>query len=218
MKSSPRSRKSRTEIFAPGSNPKVGDSTRSKRARLGKSPQHSADTLQTRNQDLTHVMLSNFPSSPKHSNFVDLTSSPSPGRLPASPYFPRSNGAKTASQQNEISERFKVKNLRAKSSVDPDSHFHLLWGQLDDSLELVFAGRASNTLDEEDYRRAQAICQQGDAPRVSDRLRRKCGAYVKGPLKKSLLDQCHNSNVDVLRNTVEAWATWQAQVVRFCSL
>ena len=213
LKKSPRAGRTTSSKGRIGSDHEVEGPTRIKRARLGKSPRSSAKTLQTRDQDLSHAMLSNFPSSPNHSNFVDLTSSPTSGRKSALSAYPRSNGANTAPQHNETSKRLVVKNLRQSSNVDLDSYFQTLWGQLDGALEVIFAGKGIDSLNEESYRRAENICRHGGASKASDKLRRRCGTYVRGPMKTSLLEQSHNSNIDVLRNTVEAWATWQTQVV-----
>jgi hypothetical protein len=51
------------------------------------------------------------------------------------------------------------------------------------------------------------------AVEAKKRLVAKCKIYVDGPLKQGVEQMLGRQNVDVLRATLQAWATWNSQLV-----
>lgn len=110
--------------------------------------------------------------------------------------------------------RLVVKNLRTGPRLDQDSYFEKVWAQLEAALVAVFNGAKPETSLEELYKGSENVCRQGRAAALARKLRNKCVEHVAGHLRQNLLARTAGaSNIDTLRNVVDAWASWQSKLV-----
>lgn len=147
---------------------------------------------------------------PNGKEVVDITSSPD-----NSPAKPR-NGIirKTAPNvsANAGPKRLMVKNFRPTRKVDPKAFLEQTWQKIDAALDTIFKQGEIDFSLEELYRGVENLCRQNMARDVKERLVRKCKEYVGGALKTKVKESLVRTNVDVLRVTLQAWATWHDQV------
>lgn len=141
---------------------------------------------------------------------IDLGSSPD--NSPA-----RKNGLRKATPNigsNIGPKKLLVKNFRPTRTVDPKEFLDQTWQKVDAALDTIFQQDKINFSLEELYRGVENICRQGMAVEAKKRLVAKCKTYVDGPLKQGVEQMLGRQNVDVLRATLQAWATWNSQLVR----
>ena len=139
-------------------------------------------------------------------NVIDLTASPgnSPKKLPSRP---RPN------LHPELGvKKIQVKNLRTVTRTDPRQYFTTVWDKLDKSLTAVYNGEKVAYSLEELYKGVENVCRQQHAEELNSKLENRARTHVKDAVRKSLLDRIDGSNVDVLRNVVDAWAAWATQM------
>ncbi|KAF2797544.1 cullin-4B [Melanomma pulvis-pyrius CBS 109.77] len=138
---------------------------------------------------------------------VDITSSPD--NSPAKP-----NGMRTAALNMHATgpKRMLVKNFKPARKVDPRVFLDQTWKKIEEALETVFSQGKINFSLEELYRGVENLCRQGLAKEACDRLVSKSKAYITGTLKAKVKETVGRKDVDVLRATLQAWATWGAQM------
>ena len=99
--------------------------------------------------------------------------------------------------------------------VDRKVFLDQTWQKVDAALETIFQQSEINFSLEELYRGVENLCRQGLAKDAKDRLVTKCKGYVNGTLKTRVKEMMGRKDVDVLRATLQAWATWNAQMVSY---
>lgn len=106
-----------------------------------------------------------------------------------------------------------VKNFKLARKVDPKVFLDQTWGKIDAALDIVFKNGEINFSLEELYRGVENLCRQGLAKDVCDRLVVKSKEHITGTLKAKVKETTGRKDVDVLRATLQAWATWGSQMV-----
>jgi cullin-4 len=137
---------------------------------------------------------------------IDLTCSPttSPRKLPSRP---RPN------LHPELGvKKIQVKNLRTIARQDPRAYFDTVWEKLDKSLSAVYQGSRVTYSLEELYKGVENVCRQGFAEELSGRLEQRARSHVKDAVRRSLLSGIERDNIHVLRDVVDAWTSWIAQM------
>ncbi|KAH7083594.1 Cullin family-domain-containing protein [Paraphoma chrysanthemicola] len=143
---------------------------------------------------------------------VDISSSPD--NSPAKANGQR-NGMRKAAPSMHASggpKRLLVKNFKPTRKVDPRVFLDQTWHKIDKALDTIFAQGAIDFSLEEMYRGVENVCRQGMAKDIKERLVAKCKDYVGGSLKAKVKQSLGRTNVEVLRATLHAWATWNEQV------
>jgi len=184
----------------------------SKRAKLGSSPAETANPP-TPEKTMTTASMYHFPSkraSLGGSDVVDLTTGPD-----NSPSRQLNALKKTAPNMhaNAGPKKLLVKNFKPTRRVDPKVFLEQTWQKVDAALDTIFQQGNIDFSLEELYRSVENLCRQGVARDAKNRLVAKCKAYVGGPLKQRVDETLGRQNVDVLRATLQAWATWNEQLV-----
>jgi cullin-4 len=228
MSSQKRKHSERTirELFTsqqkPNTNSNGPVSPTSKRARLDSdsSPPAPADAEKGRPGTMSTANMYHFPSKnggiPKGVEIVDLSSSPPNGNSPVKPTSPKNGMRKVAPNMhaNGGPKRMLVKNFKPARKTDPKVFFNDTWAKVDKALDTVFEqGKIDFSL-EELYRGVENLCRQGMAQDTSERLVGKCRTYIEETLKEKIEEKAGWKDVDVLRATLGAWATWMDQMVR----
>jgi cullin-4 len=150
---------------------------------------------------------------PGNAEVVDISSSPD--NSPARPSGQR-NGLRNTRpnmQANAGPKKLLVKNFKPTRKVDPKVFLDQTWQKVDAALETIFQQGQIDFSLEELYRGVENLCRQGLAKDAKDRLVTKCRGYVGGTLKTKVKDTLARKNVDVLRATLQSWATWNEQMV-----
>ncbi|KAF2011380.1 Cullin-domain-containing protein [Aaosphaeria arxii CBS 175.79] len=196
-----------TELFTtqhPKPNSTAALSPTSKRSRIGSSeaPSESA-AMSTAN-------MYHFPSR-SGKEVIDIASSPD-----TSPKAPQQkNGLRKATPNiagGTAPKRMLVKNFKPARKIDPKAFLNQTWEKVDKALDTVFAqGKIDFSL-EELYRGVENLCRQGLAKDTCDRLDAKCKRYITDTLKEKVKETLGRKDVDVLRATLQAWATWMDQM------
>jgi cullin-4 len=106
-----------------------------------------------------------------------------------------------------------VKNFKLARKVDPKVFLDQTWSKIDAALDIVFTNGEINFSLEELYRGVENLCRQGLAKDVCERLVVKSKEHITSTLKAKVKDTVGRKDVDVLRATLQAWATWGAQMV-----
>jgi len=132
---------------------------------------------------------------------IDITSSPD------------NSPRKAANMHAGGPKKMLVKNFRPARKVDPKVFLDQTWQKVDGALDTVFSQGVIDFSLEELYRGVENLCRQGLAKEACERLVVKCRAYITDTLKARVKETIGRKDVDVLRATLQAWATWQAQMV-----
>jgi cullin-4 len=192
-----------------GTAPLSPSSKRPKLASASASSPAEAATTSTPEPAMSTASMYHFPSKRAEPEVIDLGSSPdnSPARKTgfrkATPNLSANTGPK----------KLLVKNFRPTRSVDPKAFLDQTWRKVDAALDTIFQQGTINFSLEELYRGVENICRQGMAVEAKKRLVAKCKTYVSGPLKQRVEDVLERHNVEVLRAALQAWATWNEQLV-----
>lgn len=152
---------------------------------------------------------------PSSAEVVDISSSPD--NSPAKAIGQRNGLRKTTpnTQANAGPKKLLVKNFRPTRKVDPKVFLDQTWQKVDAALETIFQQGQINFSLEELYRGVENLCRQGLAKDAKERLVMKCRGYVGGTLKVKVKETMGRKDVDVLRATLQAWVTWNEQMVSF---
>jgi cullin-4 len=189
----------------------VASSPDSKRQKIhtalhASSPGASSDTLRAES-------MYNFPSRQRASsnNAIDLTDSPTGSPAPRRPLM------KSAAQANFNAQlgakKIVVKNLRTTPRSDPKQYLNQTWEKLNTSLDAIFRDTKIPYSLEELYRGVENVCRQGYAAELCGKLEDKARTYAVTCVKAERLGDLQQSNVDMLKAVVEAWAVWNRQMV-----
>jgi hypothetical protein len=148
------------------------------------------------------------------STVIDLTASPDKN-VSGSPLRKVSNGVRsTASTASSGPKKLLVKNFRTTTKSDPEQYYIKLWQELEDALDAIFTRDAKPFSMEHLYRGVENVCRQDKAPRLFQKLQVKCKQHITSNVRNSLVKAIEGKpNTEVLRITVEAWATWRRQMV-----
>jgi cullin 4 len=188
-----------------------------KRTKLDTDPL-AEETETTRTPPITPTLDSrnmyNFPSKKGNVDVVDLSSSP-PGSSSAKASDSRNGVRRIAANMhsNAGPKKLIVKNFKPTRKADPKVFLEQTWDKVNKALETIFLGDQINFSLEEMYRGVENLCRQGMAKEAKERLVVKCRAYIRGTLRAKPLETVGRKNVDVLRATLQAWATWNEQMV-----
>jgi cullin-4 len=189
----------------------VASSPDSKRQKLHTAPHASSPTAVSEN--LRAESMYNFPSRHRSSsnNAIDLTASPTASPAPRRPLM------KSAAQANFNThlgaKKIVVKNLRTTLRSDPKQYLNLTWDKLNKSLDAIFEDSKIPYSLEELYRGVENVCRQGHAAELCGKLEEKARTYAATSVKAGRLGDLQQSNVDMLKAVVEAWAVWNRQMV-----
>ena len=182
---------------------KLAETPRSKRQKLRPSSP-APDRLPA-------TSMYSFPSRNKTigSNVIDLTDSPNASPSPRKPLKPtRSNY-----NPNLGAKKIVVKNLRTAPRADPSQYLDQTWMRLAVSLDAIFAGKSVLPYSmEELYKGAENVCRQGHSAELCGRLEQKAQTYA-GSLQRSLLQGIDAESTVLLQEVVNAWSTWNRQMV-----
>jgi cullin-4 len=211
-----------TELFTTQSKPNVASaplSPTSKRTRRESSPIASTEVVAPAASisNLSTADMYHFPSKradiPSSAHVVDITSSPE--NSPAKANSQRTGARKAAPNMHANSgpKRLLVKNFKPTRKVDPKVFLDQTWQKIEKALDTIFHQDAIDFSLEELYRGVENVCRQNMAKDVKERLIAKCKDYVGGSLKAKVKESLGRTNVDVLRATLQAWATWNSQMV-----
>jgi cullin-4 len=193
----------------------------SKRTKLDSSVKSDSDVVKTPppTPAMSTASMYHFPSKrasiPGNAEIVDISSSPD--NSPAKAIGQR-NGMRKATpnmQANAGPKKLLVKNFKPTRRVDPKIFLDQTWQKVDAALETIFQQGQIDFSLEELYRGVENLCRQGLAKDAKERLVTKCRGYVGGTLKAKVKDMVGRKHVDVLRATLQAWATWNEQMVSF---
>ncbi|KAL6702853.1 hypothetical protein ACN47E_000880 [Coniothyrium glycines] len=217
------SEKSIKDLFNTQSKPNIAAvvplSPTNKRTRRASSPiastEHATPTARTNTMSTTDMY--HFPSKrasmPGSGGVVDITSSPD--NSPAKAGGIQRNGMRKTAPNMHASggpKRLMVKNLKPIRKVDPKIFLDQTWQKIDKALDTIFRQGDIDFSLEELYRGVENLCRQNMAKEVKERLLTKCKEYVGGSLKAKVKESIGRPNVDVLRATLKAWATWNSQM------
>ena len=211
------------ELFTTQSKPNLAAaaplSPNSKRTRRESSPVASSDVASSPIpiDNMSAADMYHFPSKraevANQGNVVDITSSPD--NSPAKANVQRTTMRKQAPNihVNSGPKRLIVKNFRPTRKVDPRVFLDQTWQKIEKALDTIFRQGDIDFSLEELYRGVENVCRQNMAKDVKERLIIKCRDYVGGSLKAKVKDSLGRANVDVLRATLQAWVTWNSQMV-----
>jgi cullin-4 len=190
---------------------KLAETPRSKRQKLRPSSPAS--------EKLSTTSMYSFPSRHKTNadNVIDLTSSPSGSPSPRKLLKP----GHLNHNPNLGARKIVVKNLRAVPRADPNQYLDQTWNKLAASLDAIFRDAPVPYSLEELYKGAENVCRQGHSAELCSRLEQKIRVYAES-LQKTLLAGIDSENTVVLEEVVNAWSTWNKQIVSidvdFCDL
>ncbi|WPG99377.1 Cullin-domain-containing protein [Acrodontium crateriforme] len=150
-------------------------------------------------------------SSPAHDNgMVDLTASSPPSSQSRRLSGPvKRNGINSHAGAKKLV----VKNLRTTTSWDSKAYLEKIWGQLDETLAVIFKDGEESFSKEDLYRGVENICRQGGASTLFSRLDSRCKTHIERNLLAPLLEKAGEDNVTVLGAVLGAWTRWRAQMV-----
>ena len=202
------------ELFTSQQKPNVSGaaalSSSSKRPKLGSSP---TEVSPIPDRTMSTASMYHFPSKrvgAATTEVIEIGSSPD--NSPA-----RKNALRKATpnmSSNAGPKKLLVKNFRPTRTVDPKVFLDQTWQKVDTALDTIFQQGKIDFSVEELYRGVENICRQGMAVEAKKRLVAKCKTHVDGPLKQGVEQMLARQNVDVLRATLQAWDTWNSQLVR----
>lgn len=106
-----------------------------------------------------------------------------------------------------------VKNFKTgRKQIDPKAYLDATWQKIQVALDSVFSrGKIDFSL-EELYRDVENLCRQGVAQETYKRLEGRCRAYAMQIRDEKIAETAGRKDVDVLRATLQAWATWMGQM------
>ncbi|KAF2260157.1 Cullin-domain-containing protein [Lojkania enalia] len=213
---SDRKRKSSTqsirELFTSQQKPNIGAtapvSPAAKRSRVDAAGRDASIETASKGTRSTKEMY-HFPN--KRAEVVEISSSPE--NSPAKP-TPQNSARKLTPNMhaNGAPKRMLVKNFKPARKVDPKQFLDQVWAKVDKAMDTVLKQEKIDFSLEELYRGVENLCRQGLAKDVCERLVAKCKGYIKGPLKEKVKEMLGRESVDVLRGTLNAWATWADQM------
>ncbi|KAF2112906.1 cullin-4B [Lophiotrema nucula] len=149
---------------------------------------------------------------PSNADVIDISSSPDNSPSKSAPR----NGIRKATPNmhanNQGPKRMLVKNFKPARKIDPQQYLDQVWAKVDTALDTIFEGGEINFSLEELYRGVENLCRQKMAEDVSERLIAKCKEYAKGSLKSRVQEMLGRGDIEVLRGTLSAWATWGEQL------
>ncbi|KAF2851390.1 Cullin-domain-containing protein [Plenodomus tracheiphilus IPT5] len=208
------------ELFTTQSKPNIAPaplSPASKRTRRASSPGATTEVATSiATSNMSTADMYSFPSKrasiPGNAEVVEIGSSPD--NSPAKPNGQRNGMRKTAPNMyaNTGPKRLLVKNFKPIRKVDPKAFLDQTWAKIDKALDTIFRQGDIDFSLEELYRGVENICRQNLAKDVKERLVIKCRDYVGGSMKSKVKESLGRTNVDVLKATLQAWATWNSQV------
>lgn len=147
---------------------------------------------------------------------IDLTGSPP--NVPISPHRKARRLSLTARVDNSSPmkglKKLPVKNLRAGPKTDPSEYCNKATGQLTEALAAIFENRRPQLSNEELYRASENLCKLGRAPETTKILLEKCKQHILVDFKQPLAERAAEDSVEVLRVVLEAWSTWNKQLVQ----
>lgn len=170
----------------------------------------------TTNQQPAKISYANMysftPSKSDTNSVVDLTSSPSsPESQKRKVSFA---GPRTPFNPHQGPKKLVVKNLRTVPRIDPQQYFEQIWAQEDKALDAIFRSEKEPYSLEELYKGAENVCRQGKAPELYDRLSKKCELHLTEGVREGIRrEEERSSDTELLMAFVNAWATWQKQLL-----
>lgn len=182
------------------------------------------DKLKTNHRDLPTgpeiippEKMYNFSSSqPKSGAVVDLTGSPPSKSVNGAMKNNLLNGSNRSLSfsPHTGAKKLVVKNLRTTPKINPDQYFSKVWAQLDASLTAIFSSEKPSYSMEELYKGTENICRQGKAPELYRNVFQRFQNHTAKTMRSSLQAKTNvGSNVAVVTALVDAWATWNKQLV-----
>ncbi|KAF2742047.1 Cullin-domain-containing protein [Sporormia fimetaria CBS 119925] len=167
------------------------------------TPLKKRQKLQREQQTAETAAMYQFPS--KRAGLEDPSSSPPTPSQTFPSVVPKS-------QINGGPKRMLVKNFKAAKKVDPQAFFEQVWAKVQNALNTIFAEGERTFSLEELYRGVESLCRQGLADQAWGRLYDACEKYMTSTLAARVADLVGRTNVDLLRATISAWATWKGQM------
>ncbi|KAJ9501345.1 hypothetical protein H2202_003139 [Exophiala xenobiotica] len=160
---------------------------------------------------LSNKDMYTFTSKSAANNVVDLTGSPESQSHRRKTSFA---SPKIPFNPHQGPKKLVVKNLRTVPRIDPQQYFEQIWTQEDKALDAVFGNEKQPYSLEELYKGAENVCRQGKAAELYARLSRKCETFLTDTVRDKIRrDEGTSSDADVLQAFVNAWATWQKQLL-----
>lgn len=114
-------------------------------------------------------------------------------------------------QGNHQVKKLVVKNLQNEPRWDVEQYLEHTWTKLSAAIDKVLVSATTNFSIEEMYRSVEHLCRQGKAAVVYTRLHKQCSEHLRRV--KSDLPRSKDDNSQTLQSVINAWSTWQAQLV-----
>jgi hypothetical protein len=164
-------------------------------------------------QQVSKVNMYSFPT--RHaigSTVVDLTKSPTTSPSQRTRRLSVTSRVDT-SNTNGAPKRLMVKNLRTTPRSDPSQYLDKTFKSLEDALTAIFNNQQPALSNEELYRGSENLCKLGKAKELWKMLQDRCKKHVFHDLSVPLVERAGSDSVDLLKDVLEAWSTWNKQLV-----
>ena len=146
------------------------------------------------------------------STVVDLTRSPTASPSQRTRRLSVTSRVDTSST-NGAPKRLMVKNLRTTPRSDPSQYLDKTFKALEDALTAIFNNQQPALSNEELYRGSENLCKLGKAKELWKMLQDRCKRHVSRDLSVPLVGRAGSDSVDLLKDVLEAWSTWNKQLV-----
>ena len=162
---------------------------------------------------------SSFSSSPgasasKRPKFADasMASAKARGKLPEVVDLTEKS---SAFQPHAGAKKLVIKNLRSPGNRDAqiEQYYARAEKDLDDGLGAIFAGRKPAVPLERLYRGVEDVCRKGNAEKVYRMLMKRVEKHLQSVVLPRIGKAGDASEVDILRNVLAEWKTWNSQTV-----
>jgi len=164
-------------------------------------------------QQVSKANMYSFPT--RHaigSTVVDLTKSPTASPSQRTRRLSVTSRVDT-SNTNGAPKRLMVKNLRTTPRSDPSQYLDKTFKSLEDALTAIFNNQQPALSNEELYRGSENLCKLGKAKELWKMLQDRCKKHVSYDLSRPLVERAGTHSVEVLKDVLEAWSTWNKQLV-----
>lgn len=143
---------------------------------------------------------------------ANMTSAKARGKLPEVVDLTEKS---SAFQPHAGAKKLIIKNLRSPGNRDAqiEQYYARAEKDLDDGLGAIFAGRKPAVPLERLYRGVEDVCRKGNAEKVYRMLMKRVEKHLQSVVLPRIGKASEASEVDILRNVLVEWKTWNSQTV-----